>query len=315
MQSLSERSAPASTFLQSERWRRYARTRDRQARDELVLAYAPLVKYVAGGMASRMPPHVELAELVSYGLGGLIKAVEGFDPARGASFESYAHLRIRGAIVDELRSQDWVPRAVREEARVIEQAREALTTRLRRVPTTTELAAELGLDSAELDAALQRIAATQTVALDHPVSGPEGSRQTLMESLADTEAAELGARLDADELRDSIAAVLEELPHQEQIVLGLRYQQDLLFAEIAEILSLTESRISQIHSAALRRLRAILPDDVAPQRTAATAAQDQAQHGGQPAKVDAPRPRSRSTLTGCRRTRRGDGEHARQVRV
>lgn len=258
-----ERSKP---IVLTEVWRRYKGTGDRKARDQLILAYSPIVKYAAGRIASRMPAHVELADLVSYGLGGLIQAVERFEPDRGISFEAYAGTRIRGAIVDELRSLDWVPRSIRREARQIEEATVLLSARLHRIPTDAELAAELAIEPAQLDASLQRVANARVVALDQPwnTRGTEGPETTLRESLLDPNAADPAASADATDLRERIADAIEHLPERERAVLGLRYNQDLRLSEIGEILGVTESRISQLHSKAILQLRALLPDGIAP---------------------------------------------------
>ena len=167
--------APQSIVLAAT-WRRYKRTGDRETRNKLILAYSPIVKYAAGRMAARMPAHVELADLISYGMGGLIEAVERFEPARGIKFESYAATRIRGAIFDELRSLDWVPRSVRTEARGIEEATAALTARLHRMPTDVELAGHLLIEPKELDASLQRVSDARMIALDQPWDIKSGRR-------------------------------------------------------------------------------------------------------------------------------------------
>lgn len=248
----------------TETWRRYTKTGDREARNQLVLAYSPIVKFAAGRMASRMPAHVELADLVSYGLGGLIEAVERFDPARGVKFESYAGTRIRGAIFDELRSLDWVPRAVRREAKEIQEGTVQLSARLHRMPSDAELAAELSMDPAELDASLQRVADARMVALDQPwdSKGAEGSETTLLQTLHDPNAVDPAASADATDLRARISAAIARLPERERVVLGLRYHQDLRLAEIGEILGVTESRISQLHAKAVLQIRALLPDEI-----------------------------------------------------
>ncbi|MEA2365526.1 MAG: polymerase sigma factor FliA [Thermoleophilaceae bacterium] len=249
---------------QAETWRRYKRTGDRGARNQLILAYSPIVKYIAGRMGSRMPAHVELADLVSYGLGGLIEAVERFEPGRGIRFESYAGRRIRGAIFDELRSLDWVPRSVRTEARDIEQATAALSMRFRRTPTDDELAAELSMDSAGLDASLQRVADARMFALDQPRDGGgiDGFVTTLLQTLPDPNAEDPADSADARDLRVRIGEAIARLPERERVVLGLRYYQDLRLAEIGEILGVTESRISQLHAKAVLQLRALLPDEI-----------------------------------------------------
>jgi RNA polymerase sigma factor FliA len=257
------RAQPTKTIVLTQLWRRYERSGDRAARDQLVLAYSPLVKYLAGRIASRMPAHVELADLVSYGLGGLIDAVERYEPSRGIKFESYASSRIRGAIVDELRALDWVPRTVRAEARHIDHASTDLAIRLQRLPTDDELAAELSMDPAELDATLQRVADSRMVALDEPWSGgpSDGLQPTLLEALPDTRAVDPAASAHAADLSERIAAAIEQLPEREQVVLGLRYHQELMLSEIGEILGVSESRACQLHAKAVLQLRGLLRGD------------------------------------------------------
>ncbi len=252
---------PKSIVL-AEVWRRYKRTGDREDRNQLVLAYSPIVKYVAGRIAARAPAHVELADLVSYGVGGLIDAVERFDPARGSTFESYAGVRIRGAIVDELRSLDWAPRRVRGEAREIEKATVELSARLHRTPTDAELAAKLSMDPAQLDASLQRVADARIIALDQPwdTMRTDGIETTLVQTLPDPNAVDPAASAAATDLRERIADAIDHLPEREQLVLGLRYHQDLRLAEIGEVLGVSESRVSQLHAKAVLHVRALLPE-------------------------------------------------------
>ena len=250
----------------TETWRRYRRTGDLRSRNQLILAYSPLVKYLAGRMVARMPAHVEAADLVAYGLGGLIEAVERFDPARGVKFEAYASKRIRGAIVDELRSLDWVPRSIRGEARRIEEATADLSGSLHRVPTDAELAAQMSMDPEELDASLQRVADAHMVALDQPwdIGGSDGGETTLLQTLPAPEVADPAVNADRSELRQRITDAVLQLPERERLVLGLRYHQELRPAEIAEIIGVTESRVAQLHAKAVLQLRALLPDELEP---------------------------------------------------
>jgi RNA polymerase sigma factor for flagellar operon FliA len=259
-----ERPQPTKTIVLAELWRRYKRGGDRQARDQLILAYSPIVKYAAGRIVARMPAHIEVADLVSYGLGGLIDAVERFEPARGIKFESYASTRIRGAILDELRSLDWVPRSVRHEARQIEKATADLSTRLQRMPTDGELAGELSVDAEQLGASLQRVADARMLALDQPGGGAwaEGLQPTLLETLADPHAVDPAASAAATDLRERMAAAIEHLPERERVILGLRYHQELTFSEIGEVLGVSESRISQLHTKAVLQMGALLPDQL-----------------------------------------------------
>ncbi|MDX6396818.1 MAG: polymerase sigma factor FliA [Gaiellaceae bacterium] len=256
------------SIVLTETWRRYKRTGDRQARNQLVLAYSPMVKNLSGRIASRMPAHIEIADLVSYGLVGLIEAVERFEPERGIKFETYASTRIRGAIFDELRSLDWVPRTVRREARRIEEATAEFSSRLHRLPTDAELAAEMSIVPEELDASLQRVADARMVALDQPwdVRAADGLDMTVLQTLPDPDATDPAKHADETDLRERITDAILHLPEREQLVLGLRYHQEMRLAEIGEILGVTESRVSQLHAKAVLQVRALLPDELEPAR-------------------------------------------------
>jgi RNA polymerase sigma factor for flagellar operon FliA len=258
LSTVSRSHAPKAIVL-AEHWRRYRRDGEREVRDQLVLAYSPIVKHVAGRIASRMPPHVDLADLVAYGLAGLIEAVERYDPARGVQFESFAGLRIRGAIIDAMRSLDWVPRAVREEAREFERTSADLLIRLQRLPTDAELATALKLTPEELDARLQRMATSQVVALDQPWGFTDtGAPTTMLDFLPDPSANDPAEISDRADLEDQVSAAVLQLSGREQTILALRYHQDLTLAEIAEVFDLTESRISQIHTRSMLNLRVLL---------------------------------------------------------
>jgi RNA polymerase sigma factor for flagellar operon FliA len=253
--------APKAIVL-AEYWRRYRRDGEREVRDQLVLAYSPIVKHVAGRIASRMPPHVDLADLVAYGLAGLIDAVERYDPARGVKFESFAGLRIRGAIIDAMRSLDWVPRAVRDEAREFERTSADLLVCLQRLPTDAELATALDIDAEELDARMQRVANAQLVALDQPwgFNGSDSAPTTMLDFLPDPAAGDPAELSDRADLADQVAAAVLQLSGREQTILALRYHQDLTLAEIGEVFDVSESRISQIHTRSMLHLRVLLGD-------------------------------------------------------
>jgi RNA polymerase sigma factor for flagellar operon FliA len=260
MLSTVSRSRAPKAIVLAEHWRRYRRDGEREVRDQLVLAYSPIVKHVAGRIASRMPPHVDLADLVAYGLVGLIDAVERYDPARGVKFESFAGLRIRGAIIDAMRSLDWVPRAVRDEAREFERTSADLLIRLQRLPTDAELAAALEIDAEELDALLQRIASSQLVALDQPwgFNGSDSAPTTMLDFLPDPSANDPAELADQTDLADQVSAAVLQLSGREQTILALRYHQDLTLAEIGEVFDVSESRISQIHTRSMLNLRVLL---------------------------------------------------------
>src|SRR5947209_3758074 len=166
-------------------WRRYKSTGDERARERLVVAYSPLVKYVAGRMSSGLPGHVEESDLISYGLGGLISAIQRFDLSREIKFETYAITRIRGAIIDELRNLDWVPRSVRARAREIERANSKLEARFQRAPSDEEMAGELKLTVEDFQDALLQISNSTIVALDElwSVSDSSGDAISLLDTL------------------------------------------------------------------------------------------------------------------------------------
>jgi RNA polymerase sigma factor for flagellar operon FliA len=241
-------------------WKRYKEDGDERARERLVVAYAPLVKYVAGRMGSGLPAHVDEAELISYGLTGLISAIERFDLSREIRFETYAITRIRGAIIDELRTLDWVPRSVRARAREIERANVKLEAKLQRAPTDEEIAAELGIDTEELQASLLQISNSTIVALDELWSAPDasGDAVSLLDTLPDRDGPDPQALLDESELRDRIAEAIAALPEREKLVVALYYYENLTLREIGEVLGVTESRVSQLHTKAVLRLRSKL---------------------------------------------------------
>jgi RNA polymerase sigma factor for flagellar operon FliA len=188
-------------------WRRYKDDRDEKARERLVLAYAPLVKYVAGRMSSGLPSHVEESDLISYGLLGLISAIERFEPEREIKFETFAITRIKGSIIDELRSLDWVPRSVRTKAREIEKANAKLEHQLHRAPTDQEMAQELGVEIDDFQDSLVRISNSSVVALDElwTVSDSSGDQVSLLDTIQDPQAADPATEMDTTEMKDRLA--------------------------------------------------------------------------------------------------------------
>jgi RNA polymerase sigma factor for flagellar operon FliA len=244
-------------------WRRYKADGDTRARERLVVAYSPLVKYVAGRMASGLPPHVEEADLISYGLVGLISAIERFDLGREIKFETYAITRIKGAIIDELRSMDWVPRSVRARAREIERANAKLEHQLQRAPTDEEMANELQITVPEFHDALLAISHSSVAALDElwNVSDSSGDQVSLMDTLEDPNAPDPARVVDVGDLKDRIADAIARLPEREKLVIALYYYENLTLREIGEVLGVTESRISQLHTKAVLRLRSRMQSD------------------------------------------------------
>jgi RNA polymerase sigma factor for flagellar operon FliA len=245
-------------------WLEYRRTNDKALRDRLIVMYSPLVKYVAGRLGSGLPAHVDEGDLVSYGLLGLIGAIERYDLDRDIKFETYAIARIRGAIIDELRALDWVPRSVRSRAREIERAISGLEAKLGRAPTDEEIAGRVGITVGELEDSLTDISRSSIAALDElwSVSG-EGDQVSLLDTLEDPESIRPAEALDETELREILGDAIARLPEREKLVITLYYYEELTLREIGEVLGVTESRISQLHTKAILRLKARLAEAVA----------------------------------------------------
>lgn len=260
----------AKTVELRDLWRRYKQHEDMRAREQLVIAYSPLVKYISGKIGASLPSHVEEGDLISYGLVGLISAIERFDPRRDIKFETFANARIRGAIIDELRALDWVPRSVRSKAREIERAHQKLEHRLRRTPTDAELAAELEMTDDEFRDALQQVSTTTLFALDELwQSGDQsGDSISLLDTIQDPDSPDPASVVDQGEMRERVAKAVERLPEREKLVIALYYYENLTLREIGEVLGVTESRVSQLHTKAVLRLRSRIQsedagDDVA----------------------------------------------------
>jgi RNA polymerase sigma factor FliA len=241
-------------------WSNYKRTGDKAVRDRLILTYAPLVKYVAGRLGSGLPAHVEDDDLVSYGLLGLIGAIERFDPDRDIKFETYAIARIKGAIIDELRSMDWVPRSVRARARDIERAIADLERKLMRAPNDDEIASKLGVSEEEFQDSLLEISRSSIAALDELWVGPSGSGDavSLIDTIEDPQAPQPQQAMAQTELREALSESIARLPEREKLVVTLYYYEELTLREIGEVLGVTESRVSQLHTKAILRLKARL---------------------------------------------------------
>jgi RNA polymerase sigma factor for flagellar operon FliA len=251
------------TLLQDDRglvdsiWEEYKHSGAREARDRLILQYSPLVKYVAGRVWAGLPQSVERADLVSYGIFGLIEAIDRFDPGRNVKFEAYAMRRIRGAIIDGLRSVDWVPRSVRAKGRTVEKAYAKLGALLLRTPTDAELAAELGIGEVELQGLFKKISYVGVVTLDEALFGGSGDGSdspTLGESLADRGDGPVAA-FEIEEMKHILARAINRLGDREKIVLTLYYYEGLSLDDIGQILGVTESRVCQIHTKAILQLR------------------------------------------------------------
>src|SRR4051794_22104021 len=245
-----------------ELWREFKALGDGDVRERLILHYAPLVKYVAGRVGVGLPPNIEQADLVSYGIFGLIDAIEKFDVTRAIKFETYAISRIKGAIIDELRSIDWIPRSIRSKAREVERAYAALEARLHRTPSEPEVAAELGIKLDELHAIFGQVSFVNVVALDEllNVNGEKGDKVSLVDTLEDTKAEDPVRVFESQETKHLLARAINMLPEREKIVVTLYYYEGLTLAEIGQVLGVTESRICQMHTKAVLQLRAKLAD-------------------------------------------------------
>ncbi len=242
-----------------ELWRSYKNDGDERARERLVIAYSPLVKFIAGRMASGLPSHVDEGDLVSYGLLGLIGAIERFDLEREIKFETFAVARIKGAIIDELRSLDWVPRSVRARAREVERAHAALEAEYGRAPTDEEMADKLELSVEEFRDALLQIANSSVLALDDlwTFADPDGSggQISVLDTIQDPSALDPESEAHTAELKDRLADAIESLPERERLVIALYYYENLTLREIGEVLGVTESRVSQLHTKSVLALR------------------------------------------------------------
>jgi RNA polymerase sigma factor FliA len=240
-------------------WARYKDEEDSAARDELILNYSPLVKYVAGRLASSLPQTVDTADLISYGIFGLIDAIEKFDPGRAIKFETYAISRIKGAIIDELRAMDWVPRSVRSRAREIEAAYVALENQLRRVPSDQEVADHMGISLKEFQDILAKLSYTSVVSFEELwVGGERDESQNAIGSIRDDTAEDPVTIFESAEIKDILAGAIDKLPERERTVIALYYYEGLTLKEIGQVLGVTESRVSQLHTKAVLRLRAKL---------------------------------------------------------
>jgi RNA polymerase sigma factor FliA len=242
-------------------WTDYKSSGARAHRDALILHYAPLVAAVAGRVGMRLPATVEQADLASYGMFGLIDAIEKFQLDRAVKFESYASSRIRGAIIDELRAMDWVPRSVRTKARSIDRANAELEARLHRSPTEAELAAHLGVPLSELRSVSSQLATSNMAALDELLGGEERTGGvSLGDTLCDDRIDDPAGTLAEAETMHLLSRAIELLGERERIVVVLYYYESMTLAEIGRVLGVTESRISQMHTAAMTRLRTRLVD-------------------------------------------------------
>ena len=241
---------------EDELWADYKKSREPKIRDAFVRQYAPLVKYVAGKVAMGMPHNVEFDDLVGFGVFGLIDAINKFDPDKHVKFKTYAVTRIRGAIFDELRSIDWVPRSVRQKAREIEDTIQTLEASLGRSASDKEIAQEMGMSIDDFHKAMIKVSGTSIMSLnDIWYSGDENDKISIVDSIESPQSMNPDVIVEKDAIKKVIVQAIQELPEKEKQVLVLYYYEDLTLKEIGKVLEVTESRISQLHTKAIMRLR------------------------------------------------------------
>lgn len=238
-------------------WEEFKTTGSAEAREALILAYVPLVKYVAGRVSVGLPSNVDFDDLVSYGVFGLVDAVEKFDPGRGVKFETYAVARIRGAVIDGLRSIDWVPRSVRQKSKELEQTIGALEAKLGRPASDQEIAEALNITVDEYHELLSEVKGVSLASLDEVWSGDpeEEGKIPFGQMIENTRSEDPTARVEDVEVKRVLAEAIDHLPERERLVVALYYYEGLTLKEIGEVLNVSESRISQIHTKAILRLR------------------------------------------------------------
>ncbi len=240
---------------EQELWQDYRRRPTPELREKIVLRYLPLVKWSAGRLKQTLPQSVQVGDLESAGVRGLIQSVEGFDPGRGTRFESYAGTRIRGAMLDGLREYDWLPRSLRSKAKSLEHAFESCEARLGDIPDDEDVAQEMGLPLDEYLELLEEVGSLQIVSLDsEPANADENG--SFHDVIADPDVDDPLARIEWEEQRQQVLSWLHELPEQMRRVMVLYYYEQLTLKEIGMVLNLSESRVCQIHSAAIHSLQA-----------------------------------------------------------
>ncbi|MFW7381827.1 MAG: FliA/WhiG family RNA polymerase sigma factor [Oligoflexus sp.] len=228
---------------------------DGKLRDQLIMDYAPLIRFVAQRIAARLPSNIDIDDLISAGVIGLMDAIEKYDPSRDNKFKTYAEFRIRGAILDELRSQDWVPRSVRDKAKKIEKTYAELEQKFGRAVSDQELSAALGVDLEEYYDMVAKVKAVTLLSIDE-LSGPnQQDRKSLLECLENVGSKNPFTQLKSKGVRELLIKNIEELPEKQKLVLSLYYYEDLNLKEIGRILEVTESRVSQLHTQAVEKLR------------------------------------------------------------
>lgn len=237
-------------------WVEYKKAREPKLREYFIKKYAPLVKYVAGKVAVGMPHNVEFDDLVSYGTFGLLDAIEKYDPTKEVKFKTYAMTRVRGGIFDELRNVDWIPRSIRQKAKQVEKIILELENRMGRTAEDEEIAHELDIDIDEFHDLMSKISGTSLISLNDVWHGnDENEEMVFVDTLESPEALNPDTIVEREEIKNMIVECIKKLPDREKKVIVLYYYEDLTLKEIGEVLEVTESRVSQLHTKAIMRLR------------------------------------------------------------
>jgi RNA polymerase sigma factor for flagellar operon FliA len=241
-------------------WKEYKETDSKVAKDKLLVEYAPLVKYIANRLAVNLPASVDRKDLASAGILGLIKAVETFEPERGFKFETYAGHKIRGAILDELRALDWIPRSVRQKARELQRTYAKLENDLGRIPYDDEVCEELKISMKEYEDILSDVAPATLISLEEsmPDRGSDSKELRVIDTIEDPGSSNPLKELGFIEVKNILKEAIANLPENEKLVVALYHYEELTLKEIGVVLDITESRVSQIHSKAILKLRSKL---------------------------------------------------------
>ncbi|MBC7467593.1 MAG: FliA/WhiG family RNA polymerase sigma factor [Bdellovibrio sp.] len=235
----------------------------RDQKEELIKEYAPLIKFVAQKIAVRLPPNIELDDLISAGSIGLMDAIDKWDPSRDNKFKTYAEFRIRGSILDELRAQDWVPRSVRDKSKALDRTVAQLEIDLGRNPTDEEISSKLSMSMDEFHDLVNQVRPVSLLSIDDQPTFSDSDKKSISNLLEGSKSGNPFNQLNVKVIKDVVAKAIEELPERQRLVLSLYYFEDLNLKEIGQVLRVTESRVSQLHAQAVTRLRAKLAITIA----------------------------------------------------
>ncbi len=234
-------------------WDKYVRTRSKQVKDQLIIAYIDLVKIIAGRLYNNYGNHIEFDDLVSYGIFGLLDAIDKFDPAKNVKFETYAYIRVRGAIIDQLRNLDWIPRSVRQKYKKLEEAYKAIENRSGRSANDEEVALTLGISIDELNDMLSDVHSFTVVSLEEKILN--NANFAIIDDDINSEPQQY---FEQEEMKEILVDSVSSLPEREKKIISLYYYSELTYKEISSIMGISESRISQLHTKAIMRLKSRL---------------------------------------------------------